>query len=777
MLTSLRLFLTPPIFKDEEQTRIAGLLHVILISCIGIGLFYFVSQFLLNSTSSEGIGVIAAAWLFLVAVWIAIRRGHLRFSSLILSIGLWVMVTVAIALYDARGIYNPVLLFYNVLIVIAGLTLGGRAAFAMVVVTALMSVGIASLTAADNQKFVANLAAPTHWWVNANLTFLTIAILIWTANRGLRKALDQARSSERSLREHAQQLEHEIVERRKAESQLLTAQDELLAKTNSLTMINSVAELMHSSLDFRVVIERAFDIVVGYTHAPCATLHFIDPQNKQVTLLAARNFPRGLPRPKAPINSEGSLTYLAVAQKEIVSSEDLLNDDRLSATLKQALIDEDYKSGVAIPLILHDQVVGTIGLIFKHVFTLSPEEGAVLLSVGRTIAMAVGNSQYVSQIESEIEERRKAETALRSAEEKYRSIYENAVEGIFQVTPDGRFLSVNPAMARILGYDSPEQLISEVHDIGKQLYVDPDQQQVVVALLERDGSVHFESQNYHRDGSVITLAHNTRAVRDEQGNTLYFEGMVEDITERKRLQSREIELAVALERERVEILRQFLHSATHDLRTPLSIMNTSLHLLGKTMGDPERQTRYIEQIAEQTQRMHEMIENMFTLSRLDTGVAEYYFEPYAINQLVQEVYNKQKPLIARKQHTINLELMHDLPELSIDHAAITTALRHIFVNALNYTDDGGQICLRTYRQDGTVVIEVADNGMGISADDLPRIFERFYRADKARQVDTGTSGLGLTIAQKLVQAHGGGIEVESQPESGSTFRLVLPYNA
>ncbi|MFQ3612804.1 MAG: PAS domain S-box protein [Cyanobacteriota bacterium] len=136
-----------------------------------------------------------------------------------------------------------------------------------------------------------------------------------------------------------------------------------------------------------------------------------------------------------------------------------------------------------------------------------------------------------------IMQRKQAEEALRQAEENYRSIYENALEGIFQTTPAGNYLSANPALARIYGYDSPEELIRELTDIEHRLYVDPQRRQTFVQQLETVGSIgRFESQVYRKDGSIIWISENARAVRDPQGQILYYEGFVEDITERKKVE-------------------------------------------------------------------------------------------------------------------------------------------------------------------------------------------------------------------------------------------------
>jgi PAS domain S-box-containing protein len=125
--------------------------------------------------------------------------------------------------------------------------------------------------------------------------------------------------------------------------------------------------------------------------------------------------------------------------------------------------------------------------------------------------------------------------ALRRAEQKYRSIFENATEGIFQTTPEGKYLSANPALARMYGYDSPEELLADLTDISRQLYVEPDRRRKFTSAMCNDGRIQdFESEIYRRDGSVIWISENARAVHDEiNGELLYYEGMVQDITRRK----------------------------------------------------------------------------------------------------------------------------------------------------------------------------------------------------------------------------------------------------
>ncbi len=181
------------------------------------------------------------------------------------------------------------------------------------------------------------------------------------------------------------------------------------------------------------------------------------------------------------------------------------------------------KASFSVPIIVNDTVI-LILVFFKK--TASPVQKHLVELVN---AAAIQLSSLI--------QRKRTEDALRIAEEKYHSIVENAVEGIFQSTPAGRYLSVNSALARIFGYESPEDLINSIEDISQKIYVDLQQRHKFIEAVETNNKVKgFESLVYRKNGQVIWISENTRAVRDSEGNLLYYEGTVSDITERKSIQ-------------------------------------------------------------------------------------------------------------------------------------------------------------------------------------------------------------------------------------------------
>ena len=232
--------------------------------------------------------------------------------------------------------------------------------------------------------------------------------------------------------------------------------------------------------------------------------------------------------------------FQALREERAIAAFDAQKDFRTREFAESYLIPFGITSMLDTPIQIGGETAGVICLEqvgMPRYWTIEEQSFAVSLADSVTFAM-------------EARERQRAEEALRQAEEKYRSIFENAIVGIFQTTPDGEYLSANPALLRIYGYSSSEELVGTLTDISQQLYVDPYRRAEVVRLIEEQGKVSdFESQIYRRDGSIIWISENTYTMRDSYGNLLYYEGTVQDITTRKQA-----EAALRLEQEKSDRL-------------------------------------------------------------------------------------------------------------------------------------------------------------------------------------------------------------------------------
>jgi PAS domain S-box-containing protein len=343
---------------------------------------------------------------------------------------------------------------------------------------------------------------------------------------------------------------------------------------------------------------------------------------------------------------------------------------------------------------------------------------------------------------------------------------------IFIKNREGQFVLSNLTHAAAAGIADPNALVGKrAHDVfppqlAEQFDVD-DQ-----AVMESgEGLVNVERQSVDSAGNPRWVLTSKLPMRDSQGEVIGVVGISRDITARKQVESQRLDLA--LEREKVAMLQRFIDAASHDLRTPLTVIKSALDLLRK-VDNPEKRQRYLAQLEQQTGRMEALLDEILQLAWLDRAEFEFDPEPQDINALIQAVIDEQTSLAVRKRHSLTFTPAPDLTPIRTNSTELRRAIRHLLINAMNYTPDGGIITVTTARQSNEILIHVADNGIGIRPEHQQQIFERFVRVDPARQTDTGGTGLGLPIVQRIIEAHGGTVTLESTIDVGSTFTIHLP---
>ena len=366
----------------------------------------------------------------------------------------------------------------------------------------------------------------------------------------------------------------------------------------------------------------------------------------------------------------------------------------------------------------------------------------------------------------DITERKRADEALRQAEQKYRDMFENAIEGMFQTTPEGKFLSGNPALARIHGYDSAEDLMQDVTDIGQMVYVDPERRNEFKRLIEAQGYVElFEYQIYRKDRSKIWICENSRCVRDANGGILCYEGTVEDITERKRVE--EIERANKAKSE-------FLSRVSHELRTPLNAILGFGQLLERQTATEQQRVR-IGHIMTAGRHLLELINEVLDISRIESGRMQLSLEPVRVTDAIREALELMRPLAAGRNTLVSGPcLPTDNTYVMADRQRFKQVLLNLLTNAVKYTPRNGRVSVSfASRDQQTIRVAVSDNGSGIAEDKLSRLFIPFDRLGAEQSTVQGT-GLGLALCRRLIQAMSGAIGVDSVVGQGSTFWVDLP---
>ncbi len=368
------------------------------------------------------------------------------------------------------------------------------------------------------------------------------------------------------------------------------------------------------------------------------------------------------------------------------------------------------------------------------------------------------------KLSKELARRIDTEKALQQAEENARQVADTAFEAL--VIHDGNtILDVNQAFCQMFGYSRREAL-----GISWANLISPESRETIRQRIDSSDTRPYEALMIRKDGSSFWA--------DYIGRPGYFQGKpvrikaIRDAAERKRAEEQRLELVLA--RERAEVLKEFLNTVSHDLKTPLSVINTSLYLAEKQY-DPQRRKEHLHAIREQTHRLERLIEDILTMSRLE-AIPDLHlqFKPLTLAQLIQDVENNIRSLAEGKGQRVILDLPLGLPTILGDEDDLVRALTNLIENALIYTPADGTISVKIRVDGDDELIEIVDSGIGINAADIPHIFEAFFRSPNAREAHSGGTGLGLAIVKKIVDMHKGQIEVESAPGVGSIFRIRLP---
>ncbi|MEO1442648.1 MAG: ATP-binding protein, partial [Chloroflexota bacterium] len=349
---------------------------------------------------------------------------------------------------------------------------------------------------------------------------------------------------------------------------------------------------------------------------------------------------------------------------------------------------------------------------------------------------------------TEIAERRAMEAKLRSSEERFRQIFDLAPYGMVVFGEDGYAIVVNEAFSYLMEGDSKQMAHRYVMDWFTEN--DRDSNQMMFSQVFEMGSVavNHTTQLLTYNGERVPIRMMVSPVRDVNGDALYGIAIVEDLSSVEEAERKRIELQV--EQEKVAFLRDFVSQMSHDLKTPLTSITTSVFLIRRMQDDASRD-RYLSVIEEQARHQVEMIENLLTVARLD-HLPELDRAPLNVNTLSQKIYDRLEPVAVQKGQTFRMNMADTLPDVLADATELQRALQNLVSNAIKYTPEGGTITVRTVLDNDHIVFTVADTGVGISPEDLPHVFERFYRTNNTRHSHKGT-GLGLSIVRQIVELH------------------------
>jgi PAS domain S-box-containing protein len=379
---------------------------------------------------------------------------------------------------------------------------------------------------------------------------------------------------------------------------------------------------------------------------------------------------------------------------------------------------------------------------------------------------------------TDIEKRRRAELAMREAEQRFRAMFENSISGIYQTSPDGRFISANPALAEILGYTSTEDMILSVTDIATQIYVTPEDRNAFVQKVLFEGRVlGIEAEMRRKDGTRIWIMENARVVRSPNGGVQYYEGSIWDVTERKHAEETMRQARIQAEmssRARME----FLANMSHELRTPLNaIIGFSEIIKDEIMGEHTVPVykEYAKDIYESGNYLLKVISEILEVSKIETGNRELNQRNFMVMKAVKSCIMIMASRIEQAGIDIRTEIPAELPEILAEELGFKQIMLNLIGNAIKFTEKGGKVIISARVNDkGAMEIDITDTGIGMTEAEIRKALQPFGKVDNNFSTMKEGTGLGLTIVESLVTLHGGKFSLLSDKGAGTTARITLP---
>jgi PAS domain S-box-containing protein len=367
------------------------------------------------------------------------------------------------------------------------------------------------------------------------------------------------------------------------------------------------------------------------------------------------------------------------------------------------------------------------------------------------------------------------EKALSESEKKYRGIFENALEGIFQTTPSGKFIDANPSMASILGYNSAKELITTINDIGKQLYVDLEHRKRILLLLQEHDSVsNYECQCFCKDGKKIWVVLQIRAFYNKNGQIIMLEGLLQDITERKALQ------AEAIRNDRLVSLGELAAGVAHEINNPINGIINYAQILINRSSKKGKEVELPTRIIKEGERIERIVSNLLSFARERTE-KKYLVH---IHEIISDALDFMRSMLTKNRIKVLVEVSENLPKIKVNSGQIHQVFINIISNAryaLNekYPDvDDNKILeikadLVKNHDTSKIRITFYDKGIGIAADKIDRIWDPFF---STKLPDEGT-GLGLSISHGIIKNHNGKLLAQSETDKYTKIIIELPYES
>ncbi len=364
-------------------------------------------------------------------------------------------------------------------------------------------------------------------------------------------------------------------------------------------------------------------------------------------------------------------------------------------------------------------------------------------------------------ISRDITERKRAEEQLARVATELRQLIDTANALIFGVDVNGLVNEWNQKAAEITGYSKDEMLgCNLVEDLMAEDY------KVLVKEM-RDNALagkvtsNFEFPLYTKDGKRVELLVSATPRRDASGNIIGVVSVGQDITDLKEVD---------------HLKSKIVANVSHEFRAPLASIKAYTELLLEELDEGDRAMRhhFLTVIDEETDALTALIDDFLSLSRLESGRFELSKSPLNLREVVDYIISLPSIQAQNRGIDVKVDIPSNLPSILADKELMVSLIRNLVSNAVKFSHEGAEVKVKARAEDGQLILSVSDQGIGILSEDLPHLFEKFYRLRSATESGVEGTGLGLTLAKEAAEAHGGRIEAESEVGVGSRFTVTLP---
>lgn len=768
MIQSLRQLLSPPNFADEEDRGIALPLNIILWLTGAVVILFIIATWLLPTSQYLALPIEFAILAVIAICLVLMHRGLPRVSGYVFTIALWLLISVA-TLSDAEITSTGVSSLYTV-ILIAGILLGSRGSFLLAL---LSTVGvIANIVIMSRAR--GELSPPSEAWmpgITVITNFILVAVVAWLGRRSVLSSL-QAVQSSRSLLTHRS-------------AQLQAAAD--------------IGAAASTSKDLPTLVELVTDVIAdrfGFYHVSILTY-------EQGGQNALTSISQGGKRIDAP----PSVRDLKESKRSIVAHVARTRKPYLARDVKTDPLYlphpelDQTRSELAIPIMAGDNLFGVLDVLSNQETPLGNDELNALLVLVNQIGTAIDNKRLLDSASRHLEElialhaiaaagteaegedeflRRATQVVGKSLfptnfgvlllDEKQAVLTHHAsyTESKSKVSPP---IPLGEGITGIVALTGKPMRVADVSVEPKYISIDPRVRSELCVPLKSGDKVLgvLDVESYTVDSFSKADEHLLLALAGQIATSL----------ERMRLfagakqRAEELANTIKQQEELARLRDEFIQNVSHEFRTPLSIVGGYVEILdsGEFGPLPDAYRQPVGIIAKRVRLLSKLVEDLTSFLDLQKRGD---FRPLRLGEMLQPMYAGYRTRALAERIELNMEIDNGLPAVRGEETLLSKAIDNLVDNAIKFTPPDGKIDIRVHSENGSVMVEVSDTGIGIPQEQQDHIFERFYQVDGSSTRSFGGTGLGLALVKEIVELHGGQISVGSQPEKGTTFKINLP---